>query len=384
MIKSNLKRVTYLDGVRGWASLAVLFSHVIICYLCYSIPFLQYSKTRLNYDIINGYYLDIGFGVLVRLFSDGSLAVYIFYVLSGYVLSVSISNSKSNNLCFLIFKRYLRLTIPILLTSLIAYIIQTNNLMYNFKVADNLIQPVSWMGIFYRHKYNIYEVFKFSTFDVFFKKDQHFNPILWTIKYELIGSFIIYLYWRYINKTEFIQYLILLILISITYYINTYITCFLIGIFLYKYDINNVNIKYNNIYILIFIFTCILSTYLRGGPLLNTLYASTIVFAVSKSNKLISLFDSSISQFLGSISFTLYLIQLPILCSLSSYLYITLPKIGINFMYASCINLFLTVSVCLLTSKIIIPIELFSIKCSKTIPNFFSKILNKFTTKYGL
>jgi hypothetical protein len=27
---------------------------------------------------------------------------------------------------------------------------------------------------------------------------------------------------------------------------------------------------------------------------------------------------------------------------------------------------------------------LFSIKCSKTIPNFFSKILNKFTTKYGL
>jgi len=35
--------------------------------------------------------------------------------------------------------------------------------------------------------------YKVYLYDVFFLNDAHYNPVLWTIYYELIGSFIIFL-----------------------------------------------------------------------------------------------------------------------------------------------------------------------------------------------
>lgn len=68
---NNLERIDFLDGIRGWASVAVLYSHLIACFLAPKYVFLQ-SRAF----------------VFV---SDGNLAVNIFFVLSGMVLRLGIS-----------------------------------------------------------------------------------------------------------------------------------------------------------------------------------------------------------------------------------------------------------------------------------------------------
>ncbi len=87
--QSNKSRVIFLDGIRGWASFAVLLSHTIVCFLALSTPQLKFDKERLSADILNRDYLSITLGIFIRFIIDGHLSVLIFFVLSGYALSVS-------------------------------------------------------------------------------------------------------------------------------------------------------------------------------------------------------------------------------------------------------------------------------------------------------
>ena len=52
------QRVDFLDGLRGWASFAVLLSHIIICFLI-STNFLKFDRERLFKDISEQNYIDI-------------------------------------------------------------------------------------------------------------------------------------------------------------------------------------------------------------------------------------------------------------------------------------------------------------------------------------
>jgi hypothetical protein len=64
---SSAARVVFLDGVRGWASLMVVLSHLLPCFLAITTP--AYRHWYLTFV------------------SDGNFAVYIFFVLSGFALS---------------------------------------------------------------------------------------------------------------------------------------------------------------------------------------------------------------------------------------------------------------------------------------------------------
>ena len=63
-------RVNFLDGIRGLAALMVLLEHVVKDFLA-SVQPIQYNSQFLSF------------------ITDGHFAVAIFFVLSGYVLTVS-------------------------------------------------------------------------------------------------------------------------------------------------------------------------------------------------------------------------------------------------------------------------------------------------------
>ena len=72
----------------------VLFSHLVLFFLANSVPVLQ--------------------GWWFAFISDGNLAVFIFFVLSGFALSVGyIETEKTSVLTSLALRRYSRLAIPI-------------------------------------------------------------------------------------------------------------------------------------------------------------------------------------------------------------------------------------------------------------------------------
>src|SRR5687768_4333751 len=124
----QLERLAFLDGLRGWAALMVVLSHLLVFFV---------AQTSSAYK---GWYWAFP--------SDGNLAVFVFFVLSGFALSIGyIQSGRVNILTALCVRRYLRLAIPILCTSLLAYLLHTVHLFYN-AAAGNITEN-AWLTTFY-------------------------------------------------------------------------------------------------------------------------------------------------------------------------------------------------------------------------------------------
>lgn len=375
-------RIDFLDGVRGWASFAVLLYHSMVCFLALSTPFLIYDKARFIADLQGHNYIDILAGIVLSFISDGHLAVLVFFVLSGYALSVGHLNLVSRKLALAATSRYFRLMIPILVTSLLTYLLLKFNLMFNLDVATTAEKSAGWLGTFYRFDASFTDAIKFSLYNVFFHydTDRNYNSSLWTMPIEFLCSLLIYSYLGVFRATEKVYWRLAILLTITLFVIKPLFSCFLIG-----YVIAEINKKYDGKYltnilgeknaelffVLIFFSSLILSTFVRANDYLDCFFASIIVFSVSFSRSLKLFFSNRISNYLGHISFPLYLIQIPVICSWSSFLYLKLPELGIGIISANIINLFLTIFLCILLATLLLPVEKLSVVFSKKIANIF-------------
>src|SRR5262245_59292762 len=114
--KGSGHRVEFLDGMRGWASLMVVFAHLLPCFLAITTP--MYRQPYLTF------------------ISDGTLAVYIFFVLSGFALSIRFLQTGSSRIPVeLALRRYPRLTLPIFASCAIAFVLMKLHLFYNVAAA---------------------------------------------------------------------------------------------------------------------------------------------------------------------------------------------------------------------------------------------------------
>ena len=110
-----MKRIGEIDGVRGWAALCVLLFHLV------------WETFGNLFPLIKVPYL--------KLFFDGPMAVYVFFILSGDALSSGYIRSLNKNLIYkLIIKRYFRLLGPILLSCLIVYFLLYFHLTFNIDI----------------------------------------------------------------------------------------------------------------------------------------------------------------------------------------------------------------------------------------------------------
>ena len=103
-------RLQHLDGLRGIAALTVVVFH----YLSAFVPALTPDQTA------NPYWLS---DTLLAVLFNGPFAVIVFFVLSGFV--VSKAAHSHGPLPLTIFLRYFRLTIPMLFSVLIAWLLLT-------------------------------------------------------------------------------------------------------------------------------------------------------------------------------------------------------------------------------------------------------------------
>jgi peptidoglycan/LPS O-acetylase OafA/YrhL len=87
------------------------------------------------------------------------------------------------------------------------------------------------------------------------------------------------------------------------------------------------------------------------------LYAMILIAAVFANKPLCGFFSSGLSQFLGKVSFPLYLLQFPVLISLTSWMILSLSTDGHLSVEAVWLIAAVTVAVCLLASVMFWPIE---------------------------
>lgn len=138
----------------------------------------------------------------LKFITDGHLAVFIFFVLSGFALSISFIE-KPHRIVFpyVMIARYIRLFIPILLSSFIAYLLLKQNLIFSVQ-AGELVNSKNWLGAAYDFQASLIHLLKFCFFDAFFQYESStsYNKVLWTMSIEYTGSLLIYLYLVFLDN----------------------------------------------------------------------------------------------------------------------------------------------------------------------------------------
>lgn len=137
-------RAKELDGIWGWAALAVVGYHVI-----------WETFGALDPPCRN----PIG-GIFLR----GPLAVAIFFVVSGEALSLPFFRSGRRAVYALAVRRYPRLVVPIAFNSLIIWLILSLGLNFN-RMAGEIVQSPDWLGIFVSGVTG-WDIVRFSLLDV--------------------------------------------------------------------------------------------------------------------------------------------------------------------------------------------------------------------------
>ncbi len=138
-----MRRLKFLDGLRGWGAVIVLLYHVF--------------SDGLPVDAVIGgqlkYYVPF----------NGTLAVLVFFVVSGFSLSVRyLAEGDIQSWLKIAAGRYLRLAIPILAACLVVHLVMV------FGFVDPPAERLPKFGSFFNFAPTSWHLLKFSLFDVFF------------------------------------------------------------------------------------------------------------------------------------------------------------------------------------------------------------------------
>lgn len=186
-----MNKLGYLDSIRGLACICVILSHASLLFFPYIHAFSGEAPGE-NYiqALIHNSPLTFAF--------SGTGAVYVFFVLSGLVLSRSVARKDSIGLISTVAARYPRLMIPALASCIIAYVV--------FSSISNLPNPEGLSDWFYSQASTAPSFFgavKSGAVDAFFLGNSTYNAVLWTMQIELAGSLLVYFFMhmtKYINK----------------------------------------------------------------------------------------------------------------------------------------------------------------------------------------
>lgn len=330
------EKIGYLEGLRGVASLSVVFAHFILAFypaLYSADPAQIHTKNRIELLIANSPF---------NFLYNGSFAVCVFYVLSAYVLSCKYFRTSDNTLIVrAAFRRYLRLVIPILFSVLCAWGLLKLGLSANIKTAG-FTSSQWWLASMWQFAPNLITALKEGLWNCFFAFDfsQSYNGVLWTLQYELAGSFLIFGFLAVFGKTSkrYVAYIAGILIFAKGYYLAFILGLILSDIF------NSPNLrpfanrirKGRFITFLSIIIVGFLGSYfdnrelfkiidfgvLKGWgfdlfKLYHIIGAFVLVFAILNSRLLQRIFEHKIMMFLGRISFSLYLMHLMVILTLS-------------------------------------------------------------------
>jgi len=383
-----MKKIEYLEGLRGTAALVVFFTHFLQLFY----PAMIYDDISLSPSSIENMLSKSIFNV----FYNGSLAVSIFFVLSGYVLSIKfLKNNDYEVLYSSAARRYFRLGIPSAFSILIGFILLKGNMFYYGEIVD---QTNGYFNNHYSSDSSIFEMIKqfLGMYFISFSKESSLNPVLWTMKYELLGSFFIFALmaiFSVFGKRLYVitsYVLIILVLFSLNY---GYFGAFVLGLLISEIE----NSKYKGIFRESKWSYLILLTgiYFGSYPYLNidgSIYgilsylpfnsvfyhvvgAFLIIVSFQKLKTLQEIFSKQVFVFLGKISFSLYLLHYMLLFSFSSWLFNELSK---NYSYntSSLITFLLSTILLFIVSTLMFKyIDVQSVKISSKIYAFsFKKI----------
>jgi putative glycosyltransferase (TIGR04372 family) len=336
MPTTTASRSPHLDGLRGIASVMVFFNHLALSVLP-SISMLQPDASGIAALVTVG-------RTPVSVIWGGDFGVCIFFVLSGYVLSQFYTTTDLGFPAMLA-RRYARLAIPMVFSTLLAFLLLKAGLYFNKQAADT-VSHSGWFALWYQMPASSQAALNEGLWSSFISGKSAYNSNLWTMRIELIGSIAIFMLYSIISRSLYrVPVLVIAMVASPGYY-----PLFAIGALLFElFRLEQVAAMRPSRLIGALALAIFAAGILAGGfPASGThtgisspwhrwfidsdnaqawhiAGATLVMIAVLQSRPLARVLSSRFFQFFGRLSFPIYLIQIPLLCSFTALLLISFP-----------------------------------------------------------
>jgi peptidoglycan/LPS O-acetylase OafA/YrhL len=271
-------------------------------------------------------------------FRGGNLAVYVFFVLSGLVVS---NAARGKPWPLSLVSRYVRLTTPMLVASLMAWILL---LLFPSELPIiSAFKPNYWTTSIYQGgAQTLWLAIKEPLFGTYaLQPKPYLNPVLWSMRAELWGSFGIFTFYRFVPTGFRVKALVVAAAILLISGLWVYLA-FAVGVAFYESKLGtrlNAPMGASILTILVgftigalaplsaFRYYSQRITHLGWFEadlkiLICTAGASLIVAGVVTSERSRTNLMQKIPQFLGRISYGLYLTHMPILYTVFAAIYL--------------------------------------------------------------
>ncbi|ENX44981.1 hypothetical protein F886_02760 [Acinetobacter sp. NIPH 542] len=312
LLKNHMSKINSAESIRGLACLAVVFSHLVFTFYPYAHEFESKVPTIKAFEWL----YNSPFGFLY----SGNAAVFVFFVLSGYVLSYAILNKKKDinkKILSMSVKRYPRLAIPAVISVLICYIV--------FLVDIDSSHVSNWAASVGAYEGSIFYALYDGAISAFLFGKSQYNWVLWTMQIELFGSFLIFLLCYLSQKSKLVTIiaaaLITILGFTVSLKMGFGFFSFVLGMFFYLYG-KRINFLVALPMLLVGLYFAgahnnsasyhligsVLNT--KTATLLNVLCAPLIVYSILMNDQLSKLLDNKLFVYLGKLSFSMYLLHM--------------------------------------------------------------------------
>lgn len=387
----------HLQSIRGVASFIVVITH----YLGAFYPFALFGNDGL-YQQRSSWEIFFSLPPL-SLISSGNFAVCMFFVLSGYVLSYKYLGENDNEISIIgdIIKRPFRLGGIVLFSTIFSSILWENNLFFNTE-ASQITSSIPWFYKYWNSSITLNAITRDMTTS-FFLSANKYNPPLWTIRVELIGSIFVYAFLFFFATNK---YRALATAFCIYYFKGNLIQGFFFGIALAdikKHYSNNFEVLTKKYLLVSFLLLGLLFssypahtssdivrltfygklpklTYIGGGY--SMLGAIFLFFSIDHIKAIQTLLSHKYLVFLGRISYAMYAVHYIILGSFSSWLFIKLLhyyKYGNAFLLVFLISLIIILIISYVETVFV---DEQAIRLSRNIKTSSTLLLQKLINKF--
>ena len=296
------RRIIRLEACRGLAALIVVAYHLI--------------------GTFKPVFLDTASRSIFYVFINGTTAVVFFFVLSGFVLSIRFfENPIASHMAVAAFKRLPRL-------ALLTTIITSGSAMLWIFGFYRFGDPARLLADF---QPSIIGALKEGVWLTFLRGDSHYDSSLWTMAHEFRGSLLVF------AMAPFLVFVLnrklvlaaLLFAIVIFHYADQYMIFFISGMAIAYYRAAICRVARAPLTIVLLGAGLYLLSYrVSEGKTPSTMLifgwtagASFLIAAVLQSKVAERLLDNKMGAALGALSFPIYLVHVPIIWSLGSYVY---------------------------------------------------------------